>query len=110
VIEPVNSRNPQNENAGLCAVNRQLDQHGETTPSTCENGASRTTPLLPLIAAMWCKETQEYLRENLAKTSRLYRELEALAALWNSLGSPHDGFWPALLVDYNRIAAEAPVV
>jgi hypothetical protein len=31
--------------------------------------------------------------------------MEALINLWRSLGHPKDGFWPALLLDYNCIDA-----
>lgn len=95
--------------AAESSVSRPPAQREETSLSAGANVALVITPLLPLIAAIGCKETQEYLRENLAKTSRLYRELEAVADLWRSLGCPRDGFWPALLVDYNRIAAEPPL-
>lgn len=62
-----------------------------------------TVPLLMLLGGAWCEKSMETTMRNLCETPEQRRQLQALIDLWKSLGEPGDGFWQALLVDYNRM-------
>jgi len=75
----------------------------ETNHSDGEYVSDQITPLLTLLGVAWCEKSRATLRRHLARTPIHDQHLQSLIDLWRSLGCPTDGFWKALLVDYNRI-------